>query len=130
MKAQKVKLFKIPSKSRSYHYDDDYENRRLMSAGVDWWEVEKEELGELQEAVNNANQSTKRVYDYLLVYHVSEDEVSDLYDSAKAFIEERRKIQEKREKELKERKEKSKAASIAKKKKQLEKLQKELGIKE
>lgn len=115
----RIKIIKQDKSNNCYECD------RAASSGVtNWEEVSTEDYSKLREAVTYANMNRKDMWYYYIL--VEEENIRDVFSSAKEFHDEQMRLKRQRERENKERKDKRAAASKERKLKQLARLKKEL----
>jgi hypothetical protein len=121
----KVKIIK----TSSYIYDD-YEGRNtLWPVTADWELVDRETRAEMVDAIRYANSRSKDGSVYTLLEYSEDDSTkNEVFKLASDFLVSQKRDREKAETRKVEAKRKRDDSALARKKKQLEKLQKELGV--
>jgi hypothetical protein len=121
----KVKIIK----TSSYIYYDRSDGSVLWPVTADWEVVDGKTRVEMIDAVSYANSKSKDGYVYTLLEYSEDDSTkNEVFKLASDFIESQKRDREKEETRKVEAKRKRDDSALARKKKQLEKLQKELGV--
>jgi hypothetical protein len=121
----KVKIIK----TSSYIYDNYEARNSLWPVTADWEVVDDKTRAEMADAIRYANGKIKDGSVYTLLEYSEDDSTkNEVFKLASDFIKRQKRDREKEETRKAEAKRKRDDSALARKKKQLEKLQKELGV--
>ncbi len=129
----RVKVFKTNYKDMNYC--EECGSRNIIIQGITFWnEVTLEEYQKLSTAIQNANQWNSinhrgdRFY-YFIIQESLSELTPEIFDSAQKYIDWVNTEEKKRQDRIKTEKKKRDSTSLQRKQRQLERLQKELGVK-